>query len=65
MEDKKIYKGIRYSIKPKKKKRKSNNSAFIRFLEILIIIETPFLNQIIKLDNSNHNLDYNIVTTYT
>ena len=62
--NKRTYEGTSYPAKPKKKKRKSD-SAFIRFLEILIIINTPFLSQIVELDNSNNDSDYIIIVTYT
>ena len=64
MRNKKTHKRILYLIKPRKKKRKSNNSAFIRFLETLVIINTPLLNRIIELNNSNDDLDYNVIVTY-
>ena len=64
MGNKKTYKGTPYLIKPKQKKRKSNNSAFIRFLKTPIIINAPFLNRIVKFNNSNNNSDYNVTVTY-
>ena len=39
MGNKKTYERILYPVKPEKKKRKSDNSAFIQFLEIPIIIK--------------------------
>ena len=64
MGDKRIYKGILNPVKPKKKKRKSDNSAFIRYLKIPIIINTPFLNRIVEFNDSNNDSDYIIITTY-
>ena len=65
MGDKKTHKGIPYPVEPHKKKRKSDNSVFIRFLKILIIMNTSLLNRIMELNNFNNNLDYNVVVIYT
>ena len=62
--NKKTYKGTPNPVKPKKKKRKSDNSALVRFLETPIIINTPFPSRIVEFDNFNNNLDYIVVTTY-
>ena len=64
MGNKKTYKGIPNPAKPEKKKRKSDNSTSVRFLEIPTIIDTPFLNRIIEFDNSNNDSDYIITVTY-
>ena len=62
--DKRTHEGIPNPTKPKKKKRKLNNSALVRFLETLIIIDAPLLSRIVELDNSNNNLDYIITVTH-
>ena len=58
------HKGTPYPVKPEKKKRKLNNSAFIRFLEILIIIDAPLLNRIMEFNNSDNDSDYNVVVAH-
>ena len=64
MGNKKTHEGTFNPVKPKKKKWKSDNSALVRFLKILIIINTFLLNRIIKFDNSNNNSDYIIIVIY-
>ena len=56
--DKRTHKGILNPAKPEKKKRKSDNSALVRFLETPVIIDTSFLSRIIELDNSDNDSDY-------
>ena len=63
MGNKRTYKGTFNPAEPEKKKRKSD-SAFIRFLEIPIIIDAPLLNRIVELDNSDNNSDYIVIITY-
>ena len=62
--NKRTNEGTPYPAEPEKKKRKSDNSAFIRFLEILIIIDAFFLNRIVEFNNSDNDLDYNVAVTY-
>ena len=62
--NKKTYEGILNPAEPKRKKRESNNSAFIRFLETPIIIDVPFLNRIVEFDDSDNDLDYIVIVTY-
>ena len=64
MGNKRTHKGIPYPVKFEKKKRKLDNSAFIRFLEIFIIINTPFLSRIMEFNNSDNDLDYSVVAIY-
>ena len=61
--DKKTYEKTPNPAEPEKKKRKLD-SALVRFLETLIIIDTPFLSRIIELDNSNNDSDYIVAITY-
>ena len=61
--NKKTHEGIPHPAKPKKKKQKLD-SALVRFLETLAIIDTPLLSRIIELDNSNNDSDYIITVTH-
>ena len=63
--NKKTHKEIPHPAEPKKKKWKSDNSASVRFLKILIIIDTSFLSRIVELDNFNNNSDYIVIVVYT
>ena len=62
--NKKTHEGIPNPAKPEKKKRKSDNSALVRFLKTLIIIDTPFPNGIVEFDNFNNDSDYIVVMTH-
>ena len=56
--------GIPNPAEPEKKKRKSNNSASVRFLETLIIIDAPLLSRIVELDDSDNDSDYIVTITH-
>ena len=62
--NKRTHEEIPYPVKFKRKKRKLDNSVFIRFLEILIIINVPFLCRIMEYNNSNNDSDYIIIIIY-
>ena len=62
MGNKRTYKEIPNPVKPEKKWKL--NSAFIRFLKILIVINAPFLSRIVEFDNSDNDLDYIVAVIY-
>ena len=64
MGNKKTYEETPHPVKPEKKKRRLDNSAFIRFLEIPTIINAPLLNRIMEFNNSNNDLDYITIVTH-
>ena len=64
MGNKRTHKGTPNPAKPEKKKRKSDNSASVRFLETPVIINAPLPSRIVELDDSDNDSDYIVAVTH-
>ena len=62
--NKKTHEGTPNPVKPKKKKRKLDNSALVRFLETPAVIDASFPSRIVELDDSDNDLDYIVTVTH-